>query len=423
MGQLGSEIGQDQATPKIVRSLATKHIVQIACGQYHSLALTNSGDLYAWGSNSYGQLGLGTTTEKVSKPTLVKTLQGVPIAFIMCGGSHSFAVTKSGAVFGWGKNTFGQLGLNHAESRSFPTQLKTLRTIGVRCIACGDDFSVFLTHEGGVLTCGAGSFGQLGHGNCNNEILPRMVTELMGSTVTQISCGKRHVFALVPSRGRVYGFGIGGSGQLGNRNNSNASLPTVIVGPWVAPNGSTLVDSSSMFHVTHDKELIIKRIFCGGDRCFAIAIDRASGIQPDDLRIHPPTTQICQLTLAMTETFKNTPATETVDLELLSAVEIVFRSAACLNGSFLLPGDEHFCCTSKRNGVDLETAMAAFENIRKTENESIKELVWESITSELITNFPSPPPDVEAIRLFLVLPLYHEFINCKNYAKLHSPFR
>lgn len=382
--------------------------------------------MYAWGANSYGQLGLGSTSEKVPKPTLVKSLQGIPIAYIICGGHHSFALSKSGAVFGWGKNNFGQLGLNDTISRSFPTQLKTLRTIGVRCIACGDDFSTFLTQEGGVFTCGSGSFGQLGHGGCNDELLPRMVMELMGSTVTQISCGKRHAFAYVPSRGRVYGFGIGGAGQLGNRNGNNASLPTVIAGPWVAPNGSALIDSSiapKSFQVIHDKQLMIKRIFCGGDRCYVVTVNRLDGIPPDDLRLHPPNTQICQLTTTMTEIFKSTQPTETVDLELLAAVEIIFRSPACLNGSFLLPGDEHFCCTSKRHGVDIDAAVTAFENIRKTENESIKELIWDSITSELISSLSASPPDVEAIRLFLVLPLYHEFINCKNYAKLHSPFR
>jgi len=50
-------------------------------------------------------------------------------------------------------------------------------------VACGDEFSVFLTNEGGVFTCGAGAYGQLGHGFSSNEMLPRMVMELMGSTI------------------------------------------------------------------------------------------------------------------------------------------------------------------------------------------------------------------------------------------------
>lgn len=166
-------------------------------------------------------------------PTLVKSLSGIPIGFIACGANHSFAVSKSGAVFGFGKNVFGQLGINDNISKSYPTQLKSLRSLGVRYIACGDDFSVFLTQDGGVFTCGLGTFGQLGHGSHNNEIIPRMVMELMGSTVTQIACGKRHTIALVSSR-RIYAFGIGGSGQLGNRLTNNTSLPQVVLGPWVS---------------------------------------------------------------------------------------------------------------------------------------------------------------------------------------------
>lgn len=100
-GQCGLE-NDSSATyplPKLVKSLATKQIVQIACGHYHSLALTNSGELYSFGSNLYGQLGLGFECEKVTKPTLVKSLIGIPIAFMVCGGNHSFVVSKSGAVY------------------------------------------------------------------------------------------------------------------------------------------------------------------------------------------------------------------------------------------------------------------------------------------------------------------------------------
>lgn len=134
------------------------------------------GQLFAWGLNSYGQLGIGSTSEKVMRPTEVKSLAGIPIAFIACGANHSFVISKSGAVFGWGKNSCGQLGLNDEQFRSYPTQLKTLRSLGVRYISCGDDFSVFLTVDGGVFTCGSGTYGQLGHGIASNEILPRMVS-------------------------------------------------------------------------------------------------------------------------------------------------------------------------------------------------------------------------------------------------------
>ncbi|XP_063703150.1 probable E3 ubiquitin-protein ligase HERC4 isoform X2 [Culicoides brevitarsis] len=423
LSQLGYDTENDIVTPKIIRSLATKHVIQVSCGQFHSLALTNSGDLYAWGANGYGQLGLGMTSEKVSKPTLIKSLQGVPIAFICCGANHSFAVTKSGAVFGFGKNLFGQLGLNDTVSRQFPTQLKTLRSIGVCYIAAGDDFSVFLTRDGGVFTCGLGTFGQLGHGNFSNEILPRMVMELMGSTVTQIACGRRHTLVFV--RGRIYAFGIGGSGQLGNKLTKNYSTPHIVIGPWSnVANASPpkLIENSSTAFVVVPDVFMVKHIFSGGDRSCVKAVEMNDVDEADDFRVHDARTQVCILTTELTKTLKALPIDTQVDLELLSTIEIIFRNQACLNGSFLLANDKHFCCTSKMPGVDMAVATEAFEDIQKTENESVKNLIWESITTDLIGSLVASPPDVETIRIFLLLPLYHEFINCKNYQKLHVPF-
>lgn len=398
--------------PKLVKSLAMKQIVQVACGHFHSLALTNTGELYSFGSNIHGQLGLGFESEKVTKPTLIKSLNGVPIAFMSCGGNHSFLISKSGAVFGWGKNLLGQLGVNDQVSKCFPTQLRTLRSIGVRYIACGDDFSVFLTMDGGVFTCGAGAFGQLGHGSYGNEILPRMVMELMGSTVTQISCGRRHTLTFVPSRKRIYGFGLGGSGQLGaGKDCLKSSLPHTVNGPWV-----------SSTEISSDSDLMIRSIFAGGDHCLVSLSNSLPAFASDDYRNTTEHNQIWSLTKELTETCANVKNEEAVDMELITTVEVVFKNLACFNASFLLDNNRHLCCTSKHHGVNIKEAETTFDFVRKIEHDNLKTLIWDSVTSELLRSLTNTPPDVETLRIFLVLPLYHEFVNSKNYMKLHTPF-
>ncbi|KAJ8935929.1 hypothetical protein NQ318_008705 [Aromia moschata] len=401
-GQLGQTMGE---TIQPFVPLATYHIVQICCGQRHSVALANSGEVLTWGANNFGQLGLGDLSTMEDTPTVIDSLKGIPVAFIACGANHTFAISKSGAVYGWGKNTRGQLGLNDTVNKIFPTQLRTLRNIRVRFIACGEEFSMFLTLDGGVFTCGAGMFGQLGHGGNSNEILPRQVVELMGSVITQIACGRQHSLALVPSRGRVYSFGIGGSGQLGLRKPTSASTPQVVLGPWVSPSGISLIPNNDS-----NKNLVIHRIFAGGDHCLVTVVKQEDKVPAYDCREYDPQTQILVLTNTYVKNLLRICATDQVDQEILSFLETVFRS------------EKHYYCTSKHHGVDLELAETTFSLIGKVENSSIKDLIWNCIVDDLILHLSPSPPDVETLRIYLMLPLYHEFNNPKQHLKLQKPF-
>jgi len=104
----------------------------------------------------------------------------------------------------------------------------------------------------------------------------------MGSQITQIACGKKHTLAFVPSRGRVYSFGLGISGQLGIRTIINASVPQVVIGPWVSPSGLSLIES----HLLKSNNVIIKHIFSGGDHCFVLTTEQNKLIKPDDFRYY-----------------------------------------------------------------------------------------------------------------------------------------
>lgn len=87
----------------------------------------------------------------------------------------------------------------------------------------------------------------------------------------QISCGKRHTLALVPSRGKIYAWGLGGAGQLGNRASQSATTPQVVLGPWSSRNGSSMLLDS---YYIPQSDCVVKHIFSGGDHCFATIVPR-----------------------------------------------------------------------------------------------------------------------------------------------------
>ncbi|XP_073978964.1 HECT and RLD domain containing E3 ubiquitin ligase 4 isoform X2 [Rhodnius prolixus] len=408
-GQLGLDSDGEVRTPKIVKALATHNVIQIASGYRHCLALTNKGDLFAWGSNEHGQLGLGLKVKSVPQPSLVTSLNGLPISLIACGAYHSFVISKSGAVYGWGKNRFGQLGLNSEVDHIYPCQLKTLRSIKVKYIVCGEDFSVFLSQDGGVLTCGAGQYGQLGHGSISNEVLPRKVLELMGSTVTQVCCGRRHTLAFIPSRERVYSFGLGGAGQLGTKQLVNYNSPQVVVGPWLGNDGNS-------------SRPTIDRLYSGGDHCFVTLLPTKKGKRnAADYRVLPQDSQIWTVTLEKMKECEKLHEDSRVDQDLLSYLESVLSSQCCINGSFLLKKDMHYCCTSRHHGLDMTSVQQCFTAISRLRNETVKNVIYDSVVS-LLPLLSESPPDVETLRLYVSLPLYHEFNNARHSSKIQGPF-
>uniref|UniRef100_T1IPE6 HECT domain-containing protein n=1 Tax=Strigamia maritima TaxID=126957 RepID=T1IPE6_STRMM len=426
-GQLGNPgiTKEFTSSPRVIRPLATKRVVQVACGANHSLALTDVGQLYAWGSNECGQLGLGVKGKDEPNPSLIKSLEGVPLAQIACGSEHSIALSKSGAVFSWGKNTFGQLGLNDELNREYPTLLRTLRSHKIKYISCGEDHTATLTKEGGVFTFGAGMYGQLGHNSIANEILPRKVIELMGSIVTQIACGRRHTLAYVASRGRIYSFGLGGSGQLGINSQRNCLTPMAVFGPWVSPSGSVPMetnDAESSSSTKGTKHFVLYRIFSGGDQCFVRVTYQKDEIQSDDYRVIAPLMQVLVLTNDKAKEFVRVGAAQTVPQDLMSYIESVFTFPACINASFLLKNDEHYGCSRSNPGIDIGEVRKFFHKVGRVQNEVISELIKNCLEKDLVSGLQPSPPDVEALRLYIVLPECHFFHNFANYDGLICSF-
>ena len=151
---------------------------QVSAGDYHSLGLTNDGAVYAWGDNWAGQLGDGTTTSRTT-PTLVTALSGQTVTALAGGDSHSLAITSTDAVYAWGYSGYGQLGDGTTTSRSTPTLVTALSGQTVTAVAAGYAHSLALTSTGAVYAWGNNGDGQLGDGTTTQRLTPTMVVSAL----------------------------------------------------------------------------------------------------------------------------------------------------------------------------------------------------------------------------------------------------
>jgi RCC1 and BTB domain-containing protein len=123
-GQCGFLDGLDTHLPQRIPFFSSKKVLAIACGQYHTLVSLASGGVYAFGKNDHGQLGVASPGAK-STPVLVSApLHTEDIGVVVqvaCGYYHSIALTQSGKVYTFGRNDFGQLGLGHKHNMFCPT--------------------------------------------------------------------------------------------------------------------------------------------------------------------------------------------------------------------------------------------------------------------------------------------------------------
>uniref|UniRef100_A0AC11B7Q1 HECT and RLD domain containing E3 ubiquitin protein ligase 4 n=1 Tax=Ovis aries TaxID=9940 RepID=A0AC11B7Q1_SHEEP len=414
LGLLGSE--ECIRVPRNIKSLSDIQIVQVACGYYHSLALSKASEVFCWGQNKYGQLGLGIDCKKQASPQLIKSLLGIPFMQIAAGGAHSFVLTLSGAIFGWGRNKFGQLGLNDENDRYVPNLLKSLRTQKIVYICCGEDHTAALTKEGGVFTFGAGGYGQLGHNSTSHEINPRKVFELMGSIVTQIACGRQHTSAFVPSSGRIYSFGLGGNGQLGTGSTSNRKSPFTVKGNWFPYNGQCPPDFDS------EEYFCVKRIFSGGDQSFSHYSNPQNCGPPDDFRYPDPSKQIWTVNEALIQKWLSYPSGR-FPVEIANEIDGTFSSSGCLNGSFLaVSNDDHYRTGTRFSGVDMNAARLLFHKLIQPDHPQISQQVAASLEKNLIPKLTSSLPDVEALRFYLTLPECPLMSDSNNFTTIAIPF-
>ncbi|XP_008307294.1 RCC1 and BTB domain-containing protein 2 isoform X1 [Cynoglossus semilaevis] len=174
--QLGNGTTNHGLTPALVSTnLLNKRVTEVACGSHHTIALTTDGEVYAWGYNNSGQVGSGSTANQPTPRRVSSCIQNKVVVNVACGQLCSMAVLDNGEIYGWGYNCNGQLGLGNNGNQQTPCRIAALQGINIVQVACGYAHTLALTDEGAVYAWGANSYGQLGTGNKSNQALPTQI--------------------------------------------------------------------------------------------------------------------------------------------------------------------------------------------------------------------------------------------------------
>ncbi|WP_019901379.1 Ig-like domain repeat protein [Salinispora arenicola] len=285
-GELGDGTNTDRTTPVAVKLPTGTTVTAIAVGTFHTLALTSTGVLLAWGGNGFGELGDGTTTAR-NEPVPVNVPAGTTITAIAGGRGHSLALTSTGTVLAWGKNNEGQLGDGTNANSTTPVDVDLPPGTTVTAIAGGGSNSFALTSAGTVLAWGLNSSGQLGDGTTTNRSTPVDVNLPPGTTVTAIAGGDRHSLALT-SAGTVLAWGLNSSGQLGDGTTTDSTTPVdVNLPPDTTITAITAHDGSHSLALTSTGTILAWGSNSSGELGDGTTTNRST---PVDVNLPPGTT-------------------------------------------------------------------------------------------------------------------------------------
>ncbi|ETN22759.1 hypothetical protein PPTG_02593 [Phytophthora nicotianae INRA-310] len=257
--RLGHGSSTKEYAPRTIEFLRLKGRVRdLACGLGHTLALMESGELFAWGNGSNGRLGLGDSNDRSSpaRVTIPTASQGnavegepessftsAPIRFrhIYCGASHSLGLSWDGRAYAWGKNNQGQCGHGHTNDQWTIQEIENFEDGGeeesVAYAAGGWEHTLFCTASGRVYSCGCGYKDSrragippvLGHGDCDRRLRPTLIQTLDDAReeIVKVACGWDHSLA-VSASGKVYTWGSGTNGKLGHGDEESFDIPTLV---------------------------------------------------------------------------------------------------------------------------------------------------------------------------------------------------
>ena len=223
LGTSGGSYYADARTPLQVTGLSD--ITSVAAGFFHNYALTEDGHVWAWGSGWQGQLGVGWKGGGYTPMELSLT----DVIEIAAGARHGVALKSDGTVWTWGWNNYGQIGNGETNNVYYPVQVGGLSDI--IAISAGTFHSMALKGDGTVYTWGGNQYGELGVGDESIafSLTPVQVPEEDLHNVVQIDAYNLGCMALTGD-GELYVWGCGGNGQLGDNSWNNSMMPVSVAG-------------------------------------------------------------------------------------------------------------------------------------------------------------------------------------------------
>ena len=253
---LGNGTNTLSATPVPVAMPRGVSFSAVSAGEVSDLAIEASGQAWSWGSNTYGQLGIGSTTGK-NAPVRVSMPPGVQFTTVSAGdqglGGDSLALDSTGRAWSWGFNVYGELGNGTTTGPDrCPTGQVSKQPCGTRpspvlmppgvifnAISGGFTFTVALDSTGHAWSWGLNNYGQLGNGTTTGSTTcsglpctpnPVAVSMPPGVTFTAVAAGGESALAL-DSQGHVWSWGLNADGELGNGTTINSSIPVQVTMP------------------------------------------------------------------------------------------------------------------------------------------------------------------------------------------------
>ncbi|KAI5058394.1 hypothetical protein GOP47_0026564 [Adiantum capillus-veneris] len=238
VGQMPSE-KLDAMVPKALESALVLDVQHVTVGSRHAALVTKQGEVFCWGEEAGGRLGHGVDAD-VPHPNLIETLSNINVDFIDCGEYHSCAITCSGEIYTWGNGTFGLLGHGSDVSHWMPKRVSgPLEGLHISSVSCGTWHTALVTSSGQLFTFGDGTFGVLGHGDRCSAFSPKEVDALKGLKTIRVACGVWHTAAIVEvmvgasgssicSSGKLFTWGDGDKGRLGHGDREQRLVPTCV---------------------------------------------------------------------------------------------------------------------------------------------------------------------------------------------------